>query len=91
MIQQKADVDAVQENSGDMDTEDERRLKEKDGRTPLHSAVYGGHEAIVRLLLEHDADPSLKDIHGRRPEDVTEDAAIKRLFAIYGREKQGDD
>jgi hypothetical protein len=30
--------------------------------TPLHQAAYGGHEALVRLLLEHGASTEMKDL-----------------------------
>lgn len=90
LLRHCADINAVQENSGEPDTEDERQQKEKDGRTPLHSAVYGGHLEIVRLLLEQGANQSLTDVHGRRPQDVTENLAIKQLLAEDGREKHND-
>src|SRR5262249_57197698 len=31
------------------------------GETALHWAAYGGHAAIARLLLEHDASLEIKD------------------------------
>ena len=87
LIEYGADVNAVQEKSGETDTEDERRQKEKDGRSPLHSAACGGHAEIIRLLLTHGADQSLTDIHGRRPQDAAVNLAIKRLFSEDDREK----
>ena len=33
-----------------------------DGTTPLHRAAACNHAAIVQLLLEHGADPDLKDM-----------------------------
>ena len=36
-------------------------------RTPLSSAAEAGHEAIVRQLLEHRADPNTKDYCGESP------------------------
>ena len=35
------------------------------GNTALHWAVKGGHLAMVRLLLEHRADPSVRDVSGK--------------------------
>ena len=32
--------------------------------TPLMFAAYGGHDAVVRLLLEKGATPNLKDANG---------------------------
>ena len=91
LLQHGADINAVQENREDTDTEDEQRQKEKDGRTPLHSSVYSGNVAVVRLLLEHGAQRNLTDHYGRRAQDVTEDPAIKQLFSEDGREKPIDE
>ena len=85
LMEHGADVNAVQEKSVETDSVDELRQKEKDGRTPLHSAVYSRNVAIVRLLLEHRSDWNLTDRYGRRPQDVTGDAAIKELFSEEGR------
>ena len=35
--------------------------------TPLHSAASGGHSAIVKLLLEHGADPNAAQDGGFTP------------------------
>ncbi|KAK4071768.1 uncharacterized protein Triagg1_6006 [Trichoderma aggressivum f. europaeum] len=44
-----------------------RKLTERDdlGRTPLHCAASGGHQAMVELLLRHRADANAKDSRGR--------------------------
>lgn len=34
------------------------------GETPLHDAIHRGSEPVVRCLLTHGADPSLKDKQG---------------------------
>ena len=32
--------------------------------TPLHVATHSGHEQIVQVLLEHDADPNtISEVH----------------------------
>ena len=35
--------------------------------TPLHIAAVRGNQGIVDLLLEHGADPSLRDADGNTP------------------------
>jgi len=37
------------------------------GRTPLSWAAENGHEAVVKLLLEKDANTEAKDTYGRTP------------------------
>ncbi|KFY30111.1 hypothetical protein V494_08258 [Pseudogymnoascus sp. VKM F-4513 (FW-928)] len=39
--------------------------KNRDGQTPLHEAAIGGHESIVKLLLEKGADAEAKDGNGQ--------------------------
>jgi len=41
--------------------------KDKDGRTPLHDAVFDGSIEVVRLLLDHGASANPKDRDGRTP------------------------
>lgn len=41
-----------------------------DGRSPLSLAALGGHDAMVRVLLERGADAGALDSHGRRPADL---------------------
>lgn len=40
------------------------------GRTFLHSAVFGKHVNILRMLLAAGADPTITDIKGQTPFDV---------------------
>ncbi|KAH7460498.1 hypothetical protein FOMA001_g19467 [Fusarium oxysporum f. sp. matthiolae] len=42
----------------------EKNVKDRSGRTPLHSAAAKGHEAVVRLLISEDADKNATDISG---------------------------
>jgi ankyrin repeat protein len=38
-----------------------------DGKVPLHHAVKMGNRDLVYLLLEHKADPNVKDVEGQTP------------------------
>ena len=38
-----------------------------EGQTPLSRAAEGGHEGIVKLLLERKANPDLADNYGQTP------------------------
>jgi ankyrin repeat protein len=37
------------------------------GAAPIHSAVAGGHRRIVKMLLEHRADPNIREQNGYTP------------------------
>lgn len=37
------------------------------GETPLHRAALLGNEDMIQSLLDHGADPSIKDAHGESP------------------------
>ena len=47
-----------------------------DKETALHSAAQYGHLATVRILMEHHADPNIKNSRDETPLD---------LAALYGR------
>jgi hypothetical protein len=51
---------------------------------PVHGAVMGGSAAMVRLLLEHGADPSLPDYKGRGARQLAEDMGRPALAALFG-------
>ncbi len=50
--------------------------------TPLHWAVYNGHQEAVKLLYELGADPSVRDADGLYPADMVEEmrADIDNLY-----------
>ena len=50
---------------------------------PIHGAVMGGSAAMVRLLLEHGADPSLPDYKGRGARQLAEDMGRPALAALF--------
>jgi hypothetical protein len=51
---------------------------------PIHGAVMGGSAAMVRLLLEQGADPSLPDYKGRGARQLAEDMGRPALAALFG-------
>ncbi|BEP31749.1 MAG: hypothetical protein WBIAU1_12270 [Wolbachia endosymbiont of Drosophila biauraria] len=46
----------------------------------MHVAAANGHEDVVKVLLEAGADPSLKDVDGKTPRDLTKDQGIIQLL-----------
>ncbi|WP_376090851.1 lysozyme inhibitor LprI family protein [Roseomonas sp. CCTCC AB2023176] len=50
------------------------------GRTALSFAAGQGDAALVRLLLDHGADPSRIDAEGKRPADRTADPLLRDLL-----------
>jgi len=56
-----------------------------DGETPLHAASRNGHTEVVRLLLEHGADPHARDRNDQTPSDTfpTAKQEIKQLLSEY--------
>jgi ankyrin repeat protein len=51
------------------------------GFTALHTAAANGDEPLVRLLLEHGADPTIPNAAGKRPVELARDATIRALLA----------
>ncbi|WP_353286276.1 ankyrin repeat domain-containing protein [Wolbachia endosymbiont (group A) of Crataerina pallida] len=48
--------------------------------TALHIAALHGHQEIVQLLLNNDANPLLKDSQGRTPRDIVGDVEGKKAI-----------
>ncbi len=48
--------------------------------TALHIAALHGHQEIVQLLLNNDANPLLKDSQGRTPRDIGGDVEGKKAI-----------
>lgn len=75
---------AERDSRGRYQTEDEARqviqllldagadinARANDGSTALHGAASRGRNALVNLLMAHDADPTIKDTRGRTAADV---------------------
>jgi len=44
-------------------------------QTPMHAAFLGSADAaVVPVLLEYGADPTIRDVYGRTPLDIARDA-----------------
>ena len=54
---------------------------EYDGRTPLHHAAYNDSIDVVRYLLLHGADKTIRDSNGKRPFDMASNRQVKSLLA----------
>jgi len=57
------------------------------GRTAIHQAAANGHEAIVRLLLEHGSSTSSRDSLGRTPLDLAHlhaNQSVAELLRTHG-------
>lgn len=50
----------------------------EDGDTPLHCAVMGDQVQAVRLLLAYGADPTVRNLSGRRPIDVVRSDEVQQ-------------
>ena len=50
------------------------------GNTCLHAAAEAGHLELVRLFLGEGADPTIRNIQGRTPADVSQKDEIKGLL-----------
>ncbi|XP_055363715.1 acyl-CoA-binding domain-containing protein 6 isoform X2 [Betta splendens] len=71
---------AINSQKVDVNTKDE---EDNEGQTALHYASACEFADIVELLLNAGADPSIKDIEGSLPEEVTESSAISSLLRQY--------
>lgn len=52
------------------------------GNTALHGAAGSGHTAMVRWLLDHDANPYALDFNGKMPIDLAEAAGFEEAAAL---------
>lgn len=61
------------------------RIDDRDdrGRTALMIAAEGNHAEIVRLLLAHGADPSLRDKAGKRAVDLATLSALREALTPH--------
>lgn len=55
-------------------------LMDNNSRTPLFLAAQNNHYESVRILLDNDASPFLKNIDGLTALDICKDIKIKKLI-----------
>jgi len=58
-------------------------MKNFDGLTALHNAVFEKQIDIVKLLLEYGADPTIKDRFGNTPIDLAQGSAHPQLRQLF--------
>lgn len=56
------------------------------GDTPLHVAASHGHLEMINLLLEHNADTTLKNNDGFTAEELSSDASIRNTIQLRQRQ-----
>lgn len=61
-------------------------VQNKMGDTPLHVAASHGHTEMINLLLEHDADVTLKNNDGFTAEELAHDISIKNAIQLQRRQ-----
>jgi len=57
--------------------------KTREGNTPLHTAVYKNNLDMIKFLLEHEADPTIKNNKNKSPKAFTENDDIISLIDDY--------
>ena len=60
----------------------------KDKKTPLHYAVLSNNKTVVRLLLDYNANSSLKDSDGKTPSDYAEKYGFRDIIDIIQHDKK---
>jgi len=58
-------------------------LRNFDGVTALHNAVFEKHIEIARMLIEHGADTSIKDRLGNKPIDLAARSSNAQLIGLF--------
>ena len=58
-------------------------MRNFDGVTALHNAVFEKQIDIVKLLIEHGADPAIQDRLGNTPVDLAQRSANPQLLQLF--------
>lgn len=56
-----------------------------DDDTPLHDATTSGNLQMVKYLIEHGADPFLKNLKGKTPSDYAAPHIFEYLQSLKGK------
>lgn len=59
-----------------------------DDDTPLHDATTSGNLKMVKFLIEHGADPFVKNTKGKTPSDYAATHIFEYLQSIKGKKCQ---
>ena len=62
----------------------------KKGKTPLMTAAAKGHEDLIKLLLEHQADVTSQDKSGNRAQDYAQKQSTKDLLSAASKKRSID-
>merc|ERR1719482_2615196 len=58
-----------------------------DGRTPLHRAAFHCWQPVINLLLDHGADPKIRDEAGVTAADLTTSPLVRQMIKDFPEEK----
>jgi hypothetical protein len=61
--------------------------KAHDGRTPLHRAAFHGWQPVISLLLDHGADPAIRDESGQSAADLSRTPMVKKQINEFPADK----
>lgn len=73
------DVDTVKSILSKLKPNDINRI-ESNGSTALHAASYYGHANVVRLLLEHNADATIRNKYDKTAKEEASTDDVRTLF-----------